>query len=167
MAPITATPIPADPYENFKFRVKWDGKYVAGVSVITGLNRTTTVVQSAQGGDPNTSAKSPGPSHYDAITLERGLTSDTAFEDWANLVYKFGAGAGSESSAAYRKDIVLELYNEAGQLVRAYDVYRCWPSHFSALPILNAGTPALAIESITLQNEGWQRDASVVPPVQT
>jgi len=165
MPPITATPTPADPYENFKFRVKWDGKYVAGVSIITGLNRSTTVVQSAQGGDSNTSAKSPGPSQYEAITLERGLTQDTAFEDWANLVYKLGAAAGSESSAAFRKDIVIELYNEAGQVVRAYDIYRCWPSYFSALSSLNADTPGLAIESITLENEGWQRDASVVPPV--
>jgi phage tail-like protein len=167
MAPIIATPTLADPYENFKFRVKWDGKYVAGVSMITGLNRSTTVVQNAQGGDSNISAKAPGPSQYYAITLERGLSQDTAFEDWANLVYKYGAAAGSESSAAFRKDIVIELYNEAGQVVRAYDVYRCWPSHFSALPNLNAATPGLAIETITLENEGWQRDASVVPPVQS
>src|ERR1700735_4051667 len=124
-----------DPYKNFKFRVKWDGRYVAGVSKVSGLKRTTEVVEHREGGDPSTSRKSTGLTQFDAITLERGLTQDTAFEDWANLVWQLGASLGSEVALKeFRKDVYLELYNEAGQMVIAYKVYRCWPSEYEALP---------------------------------
>jgi phage tail-like protein len=154
-----------DPYKNFKFRVKWDGNYIAGVSRISGLVRTTEVVEHREGGDPSTSRKSTGLTQFEAITLERGLTDDTAFESWANLVWKLGAALGSESSLQdFRKDIDLEFYNEAGQLVRAYKVYRCWPSQYQALPDLDANANAVAIEHLRLENEGWERDTSVIPP---
>ncbi len=168
MAEFPVNPQRLDPYKNFKFRVKWDGKYVAAISRVTGLIRTTEVIEHRAGGDPSASHKSPGRSNFEAITLERGLTQDTAFEDWANLVWKLGAGLGSESSLnEFRKDIVVELYNEAGQLVHAYNVYRCWPSSFQGLPNLDANGASAAIESITLQNEGWARDPTVVEPPQT
>jgi len=168
MAEFPVNPQRFDPYKNFKFRVKWDGKYVAGISLVTGLVRTTEVIEHREGGDPSTSRKSAGLSQFEAITLERGLTEDSAFEDWANLVWKLGAGLGSESSLnEFRKDIVIELYNEAGQLVRAYNVYRCWPSSFQGLPNLDANGPSVAIESLTLQNEGWARDPAVTEPKQT
>jgi phage tail-like protein len=168
MSEFPVNPQRFDPYKNFKFRVKWDGKYVAAISRVTGLIRTTEVIEHREGGDPSTSRKSPGRSNFDAITLERGLSQDTAFEDWANLVWKFGAGLGSESSLnEFRKDIVIELYNEAGQLVHAYHVYRCWPSSYEALPSLDANGPSVAIESLTLQTEGWVRDTSVTEPPQT
>jgi phage tail-like protein len=167
MSEFLVNPLRFDPYKNFKFRVKWDGKYVAAISKVSGLKRTTEVVEHREGGDPSTSRKSAGLSGFDAITLERGLTQDSAFEDWANLVWKFGAGLGSESALnEFRKDIVIELYNEAGQLVRAYNVYRCWPSQFVGLPDLDANSTSVAIESITLQNEGWARDTSVTEPKQ-
>jgi len=154
-----------DPYKNFNFRVKWDGNYVAGVSRISSLVRTTEVVEHREGGDPSTSRKSTGLTQFEPITLERGLTDDTAFEDWANLVWKLGAGLGSESSLQdFRKDIDLEFYNEAGQLVRAYKIYRCWPSQYQALPDLDANANAVAIEHLRIENEGWERDTSVVPP---
>jgi phage tail-like protein len=168
MAEFPVNPQRLDPYKNFKFRVKWDGKYVAAISRVTGLIRTTEVIEHRAGGDPSASHKSPGRSRFEAITLERGLTQDTAFEDWANLVWKLDAGLGSESSLnEFRKDLVIELYNEAGQLVHAYNVYRCGPSSFQGLPNLDANGASAAIESITLQNEGWARDPAVVEPPQT
>ena len=168
MAEFPTNPTRFDPYKNFKFRVKFDGKFVPAISRVTGLLRTTEVVEHREGGDPSTSRKSPGRTQFEAITLERGLTDDTAFEDWANLVWKLGAGLGSEMSLnEFRKDIYVELYNEAGQLVRAYKVYRCWPSEYRALPDLDANSNAVAIEHIKLENEGWERDTSVTEPVQT
>jgi len=108
MAEFPANPTRVDPYKDFKFRLKWDGRYVAGISRISALRRTTEVVEHREGGDPSTSHKSPGRTQYDAITLERGVTQDTAFEDWANLVWKFGAALGSEIALAnFRKDIYI------------------------------------------------------------
>src|SRR5580698_7681805 len=118
-----------DPYKNFKFRVKWDGRYVAGISKVGGLKRTTEVVKHREGGDPSTSRKSPGRNEFDAITLERGVTNDTDFEVWAGKVWQIKAGLCSEVSLKdFRKDIIIELYNEAGQLALAWKVYRCWVS---------------------------------------
>lgn len=165
MAEFPANPSRLDPYKDFKFRVKWDGQYVAGISKVSALRRTTEVVEHREGGDPSTSHKSPGQTKYDAITLERGLTQDRAFEAWADQVWTFGVGLGSESALAnFRKDIYIEFYNEAGQLVLAYKVYRAWVSEYVALPTLDAQANAVAIEHITLENEGWERDTSVTEP---
>jgi phage tail-like protein len=154
-----------DPYKNFKFRVKWDGRYVAGVSKVSALRRTTEVVTHREGGDPSSSRKSPGRSEYEAITLERGVTHDPEFEGWASKVWSFGAGLGAESSLKdFRKDIILELYNEAGQLAIAYKIYRCWASEFQALPEMDANANAIAIQTLKLENEGWERDVDVTEP---
>lgn len=156
-----------DPYKNFKFRVKWDGRYVAGISKMSGLKRTTEVVLHREGGDPSSTRKSPGLTSFAPITLNRGITHDTAFEQWANKVWHFGSGSGSESSLKdFRKDLIIEVYNEAGQLVIAYKVYRCWVSEYAALPDLDASANAVAIEHITIENEGWERDTSVVEPTE-
>ena len=128
-----------DPYKNFKFRVKWDGRYVAGLSKVGALKRSTEMVEHREGGDPSTSRKSPGRTKYEAITLERGVTHDTEFEKWANKVWNFGSGLGSEVSLQdFRKDIIIEIYNEAGQLALAYKVYRCWVSEYQAAADLDA-----------------------------
>jgi phage tail-like protein len=154
-----------DPYKNFKFRVKWDGKYVAGVSKVTALKRTTKPVEHREGGDPSTNRKSPGRTTYEAVTLERGVTHDTEFEKWANKIWNYGSGLGSEVSLKdFRKDIIIEVYNEAGQLAIAYKVYRCWVSEFTALPELNANGEGVAIQSIKIENEGWERDYEVKEP---
>jgi phage tail-like protein len=167
MAEFPANPQRLDPYKNFKFRVKWDGKYVAGISKVSGLKRTTEVVEHREGGDPSTSHKSPGRTAYDAITLERGVTQDREFGDWSNQVWQLGAGLGSESSLGnFRKDIYIELYNEAGELVLAYKVYRCWVSMYQALPELDGNVTSVAFEQIRLENEGWERDLSVVEPAE-
>ncbi|GIV60232.1 phage tail protein [Rhodocaloribacter litoris] len=156
-----------DPYKNFKFRVKWDGRYVAGVSKVSALKRTTEPITHREGGDPSTERKSPGQTKYDAITLERGVTHDVEFERWANKIWNFGSGLGSEVSLAdFRKDLIIEVYNEAGQVVKAYKVYRCWVSEYQALPELDAGANAVAIETIKLENEGWERDYDVTEPTE-
>lgn len=156
-----------DPYKNFKFRVKWDGRYVAGVSKVGALKRTTEVVEHREGGDPSTVRKSPGQSKYEPITLERGVTHDPEFEKWANKVWNYGSGLGLEVSLAdFRKDIIIEVYNEAGQPVIAYNVYRCWVSEYQALPELDASANAVAIQTLTLQNEGWERDYEVTEPTE-
>jgi phage tail-like protein len=154
-----------DPYKNFKFRVKWDGRYVAGVSKVSALKRTTEVVEHREGGDPSTGRKSPGRNKFEAITLERGVTHDPEFEKWANKVWQVGAGLGAEVSLKdFRKDINLEVYNEAGQLALAYKIYRCWVSEYQALPDLDANANAVAIQHIKLENEGWAQDIEVPEP---
>jgi phage tail-like protein len=156
-----------DPYKNFKFRVKWDGRYVAGISKMTALKRTTEVVKHREGGDPSTSRKSPGRTEFEAITLERGVTHDADFETWASKVWNFGAGAGGEASLKdFRKDILIDVFNEAGQKVISYKVYRCWVSEYQALPDFDANANAVAIQHIKLENEGWERDTTVVEPAE-
>ena len=167
MAEFTVNPTRFDPYKNFKFRVKWDGHYVAGVSRVSALKRSTEVIEHREGGDPSTSRKSPGRTQFEPITLERGVTHDPDFEQWANKVWTPGAGLGSEVSLKdFRKDIVIEIYNEAGQLALAYKVFRCWVSEFMALPDLDANAGAVLLQHIKLENEGWERDTSVVEPTE-
>ncbi|QSQ27595.1 phage tail protein [Pyxidicoccus parkwayensis] len=154
-----------DPYKNFKFRVKWDGKYVAGVSKVSALKRTTEVVKHREGGDPSSSRKSPGRTEYEAITLERGVTHDREFEQWANKVWNYGSGLGAEVSLKdFRKEVIIEVYNEAGQLAISYKVFRAWVSEFQALPDLDANANAVAIQTLKLENEGWERDYEVGEP---
>jgi phage tail-like protein len=165
MAQFTVNAQRFDPYKNFKFRVKWDGRYVAGVSKVGALKRTTQVVPHREGGDPSSVRKSPGRTEYEAITMERGVTHDTEFEKWANKVWNFGSGLGSETSLKdFRKDIILEVYNEAGQLAIAYKVFRCWVSEYQSMPDLDANANAVAIQTIKLENEGWERDYDVAEP---
>jgi len=167
MAQFVTNPTRLDPYKNFKFRLKWDGKYVIGVSKVSVLKRTTEVVKHRDGGDASSSRKSPGRTEYDAISLDRGVTQDVVFEQWANKVWDYGAGLGMEVSLAdFRKDIILEMYNEAGQLVIAYKIYRCWVSEYQALPDLDANANAIAIQHIKLENEGWERDTSITEPAE-
>jgi phage tail-like protein len=156
-----------DPYKNFKFRVRWDGRFVAGVSKVSALKRTTEVVRHREGGDPSSSRKSPGRSEFEPITLERGVTHDKEFEQWANKVWNFGSGLGAEVSLKdFRKDIIIEVYNEAGQLAIAYKVYRCWASEFQPQADLDANANAVLIQTLKLENEGWERDYEVPEPTE-
>ena len=156
-----------DPYKNFKFRVRWDGRHVAGVSKVSALSRTTEVVEHREGGDPSTVRKSPGQTKFEAITLERGVTHDTEFEKWANKVWNLGSGLGAEVSLKdFRKDIIIEVYNEAGQLAVSYNVVRCWPSEYQAIPELDASANAVAIQTLQLEHEGWERDQAVTEPTE-
>ena len=156
-----------DPYKNFKFRVLWDGRYVAGVSRISALKRTTEVVEHREGGDPSSPRKSPGQTTYAPIVLERGVTHDREFEQWANKVWNYGSLLGGEVSLKdFRKDIIIDIYNEAGQKAISYKVFRCWVSEYQALPDLDANCDTVMIQSITLVHEGWDRDYEVTEPTE-
>jgi phage tail-like protein len=140
---------------------------VAGVSKVGTLQRTTETIPHRNGGDPSTQRISPGQTRYEPITLERGVTHDVEFERWANKVWNYGAGLSAEVSLKdFRKDIIIEVYNEAGQLVLAYKVYGCWVSQYTALPELDASANAIAIESMQLQHDGWERDLEVTEPTE-
>jgi phage tail-like protein len=167
MAPFSKQPLRYDPYKNFKFRVKFgtSTNYVAGIHKMSALKRTTEVVEHREGGDPSMSRKSPGRSKYEALTLERGVTHDTDFEIWASKVWNFSGGPGMESSLAdFRRDVIVDVFNEAGQKVKSYHVFRCWVSEYQAASDFDANANAVLIEHIKIENEGWQRDISVGEP---
>ena len=166
MAMFTVNTHRFDPYKNFKFRVKGDGKYVPGISKISPLTRMTEAVIHREGGDPSNFRLSPGTTKYEPIVLERGLSHDTAFEDWANMVFNKSGDSGM-SLKNYRKNIVIELLNLQGVKVMAFNVYRCWVSEYQSLPELDANSKCIAIEKIVLQHEGWERDTSIVEPQET
>lgn len=155
-----------DPYKNFKFRINWDGRAVAGVSKISALKQSTEAVEHREGGDPSTVRKTPSVWKFEPITLERGVTHDPDFENWAKLVWNV-EGDAAISLENFRKDIIIELLNEQGTVAKAYNVFRCWVSEYTALPELDANANAVAIETMVLQNEGWERDVSVTEPTQT
>jgi phage tail-like protein len=155
-----------DPYRNFKFKIKWDNQYVAGLNKCSALKKTTEMVEWREGGDPSTSRKLPGKTSYEAITLEQGTTHDTTFEAWANLINNFQGDAGM-SLKNFRKDITIDVFNLAGQQIFSYNVFRCWVSEYQALPELDASANAVMITTIKLENEGWERDLSVTEPTET
>jgi phage tail-like protein len=167
MAEFVVNPERHDPYKNFKFRIKWDGRYVAGVSKVSALRRATQVITHREGGDPSSERKSPGRTEFEPVTLERGVTHDQSFEPWANMVWKMGAASGAEMALKnFRKDVRIELVNEAGQLALAWVVFRCWPSEYTALADLDANAGAVAIEHLVLEKEGSARDTAVVEPTE-
>jgi phage tail-like protein len=153
-----------DPYKNFKFLVKWDGKFVPGISCISGLFWTTQVVTYREGGSPNQFIAAPGVTAFEPITLSRGVTHDTAFEDWAALVWNYGGNGVTLNEL--RKNIIITLLNEAGQAVKAFNLHRCWPSRYQPISALDSNDTLIAFESITLQYEGFERDIAVVEPKQ-
>ena len=152
-----------DPYKGFKFRLLWDNKPVMGISKVGALKRTTEVVKHRDGGDNSTDHKSPGRTTYDAITVERGLTHDPEFEAWANKVHPY-SGDTAMDLAAYKKDLTLEMMNEKGHVVYRYFLYDCWVSEYTAMPELNANANAVAIESLKIEIEGWDRDKDTKEP---
>jgi len=173
MAKFAVNPARFDPYKNFKFRVSFGTGYIAGVSKISALKRTTELVENREGGDPSSSHKSPGRAKYEPITMERGVTHDPEFEAWANKVWNFGnAQAAAEqrtrevSLKDFRRNLTIDVFNEAGQKVMSYQVFRAWVSEFTAQTDLDANANAILIQSIKIEHEGWQRDASVTEPAE-
>lgn len=156
-----------DPYRNFKFKIKVDNEYMAGLSKCSALKKTIEMTEWWDGGDLSTSRKLPGKTTYDAITLEAGVTHATEFEDWANLVNNY-QGAASMSLLNFRKDfLTIDVFNLAGQVVLSYVVYRCWVSEYQALPELDVSGNAVMIQTIKLENEGWERDTAVTEPTES
>ena len=165
MPSVVSNSAPPDPYLNFKFRLKWNGNCVAALSKCSPLKRAADAVTFREGGDPTAVRSLPGQTRFDPITLERGLTQDLEFESWASQVWNYNAGLGMDASlASFRRNLTLEFYNSGGQLVYAYNLFNCWPSEYVAMPELDAASNAVAIQSLVLQNEGWERDASVAVP---
>ena len=165
MAEFTVNPQRFDPYKNFKFLVVWDGRVVAGVSKINALKRTTEVVKHRDGGSSSVVRKSFGRTDFEAITLERGVTHDPEFDRWANKVFLVGGGRGAEASLRdFRKDLVIQLLNEAGQVAVAYKVFRAWVSEYQIVGELDANANAVAIQHLKLEHEGFERDAEVPEP---
>ncbi|MBP2326547.1 phage tail-like protein [Kibdelosporangium banguiense] len=166
MARFTVNSERFDPYHNFKFKIKWDGEYVAGLSKCSALKKTTEVTTWYEANDQSTPHKIPGKTTFDPITLSGGVTHDTAFEDWANKVNNF-AGEAAMSLKSFRKDITLEVCNLQGATVLAYNVFRCWVSEYTALPELDAAGNAVMIQTLKLENEGWQRDTQITEPAES
>lgn len=166
MAKFSVNSTRINPYGNFRFRVVWNGGVVAGASRVSGLKRTIEVVEHRDGGDLSTVRKSPGLTSFEPITIERGISHDAAFEEWANLAYS-SEGPGLVSLRNFRRDITIELYNLQGVKVRAWNAYRCWISEFTAVSELNANANAVAFESIVLQTEGFTRDLAVAETAET
>jgi phage tail-like protein len=166
MAKFTVNSKRYDPYRNFKFRIKIGTEYVAGLCKCSALKKTTEMVEWREGGDPSSTHKLPGKTKYDPITLTVGVSHDTTFEDWANLVNNF-KGDAAMSLKNFRKDITIEVYNEANQKVLAYNVFNCWVSEYQALSDLDASANVVAIQTIKLENEGWERDTAVTEPTET
>lgn len=152
-----------DPYRNFRFKVKWDGQYVAGLSKMGALKRSTEMVEWREAGENILSRKLPGKTKYEAVSLEAGITYDTAFEDWANLVNDF-ASHSITSLGEFRKNVTVDAFNEAGLKVLSYHLYRAWVSEYQALPDLDAGANAVAITTIKLEYEWFERDLDVNEP---
>lgn len=165
-APFSVNSHRVDPYKNFKFQVKWDNQYITGVSSISPLMRTTEVMRHREGGKGNIFRASPGTTDFAPLVIERGRTHDTAFEDWANLVWGSGQGSGTEISLKnFRKDILVELHNEAGNIALVFRGMRCWPSEYVPLGHLQStGASSVATESLTIHCEAWIRDTSVPEP---
>jgi len=156
-----------DPYKSFRFLVYLETSTtpVAGVSKVGGLKRSSDVIEYKEGGN-TIIRKGLGRTKYDPITLERGVTHDKDFEEWANAAQVLDKGAPSQSLKNLRKEIRIELLNEAGQPVHRYVIHRCWVSEYQALPDLDAGGNAVALEHIKLENEGWERDLSLSEPTE-
>lgn len=157
-----------DPYKNFKFRVQMEGddgnyKVVLGVSKVTSLKRTTEVVKHRDGAENSHDHKSPGRTSFEGVTLERGITHDADFESWANKVHSY-AGDASMDLVKYKKNLILDVMNERGQVAISYFLYDCWVSEYTAMPDLDANANAVAIESIKLELEGWERDVETKEP---
>jgi phage tail-like protein len=163
--PFTVNANRFDPYKSYRFLVYFDTntKAVAAVSKVTTVKRSSDVVEYKEGGDAII-RKGLGRMKYEAITLERGVTHDTDFLDWADAAQQLDQGAPNTSLKNLRREIRIELLNEEGQPVHRYVVHRCWVSEFQALPDLDAGTSAVAIEHIKLENEGWEKDLSLTEP---
>ena len=156
-----------DPYKSYRFLVYFDTSTtpVAGVSKVTTLKRSADPIEYKEGGNAII-RKGLGRTKYEAITMERGVTFDTDFEDWANAAQVLDKGSPSTSLQNLRKEIRIELLNEEGQPVRRYIVHRCWVSEYQALPDLDAGANAIAIEHIKLENEGWEQDTTLTEPLE-
>lgn len=166
MARFAVNPYRLDPYKTSKFQLILDGRVVPDVVRISALRRETETVLYRPGDFPNHLIKAPGLTDFDPIIIERGITHDTTFEDWADLCYSV-QGDAAISLKNFRKDMLINLLNRQGTVVLSYRIYRGWVSEYTALPELDAHANETAIERIVVQHEGWERDEAVAEPAET
>ncbi len=166
MSSFSVNPNRFDPYRNFKFRVILDGRPVPNILRVSPLRRVTEAVVNREGGDNSQFRVAPGASSFEPVVIERGLTHDPTFEEWANLTFNV-QGDAAMSLREYRKDMLVQLLNLQGSVVKAYRVHRCWVSEYQALPSLDANNTSVAVERIVVQHEGWERDQDVGEPEET
>jgi phage tail-like protein len=160
-----------DPLKNFRFKVRYSDSLTpfAGVSKLTGMKKTTEAIKHRSGGDPTTSTKLPGKTEFDPVVLERGVAVNALeFEQWANKVWSFAnAASGRETSLKdFRRDIVIDVYDETGQKAVSYHLFNCWVSEYQPISDLDANANAVLIQHIRLENEGWVRDVDLPPPAE-
>jgi phage tail-like protein len=155
-----------DPYKNYKFRLIWNNKTVMGVSKVTALKRTTEVVKHRSGEINSFDFKSRGRSTFEAVTVERGVTHDPEFEAWADQTASYDGDATTDL-ATYKRELILEVMNERGQVVLRYFLHQCWVSEYQAMPDLDANANAVAIEHLKIELEGWTRDRDLKEPKET
>ena len=156
-----------DPYRGFLFQVTLEGAVVAGVSKVGALSRSTEVVSHRPGNAVAHQYHSPGLTSHEPIVLERGVTFDMTFHDWANRVYS-PEGLGGVSLKNFRQDILVTLMNLQGVPAISYQLRRAWVSEFQALPEFDANNMnTVGIQTITLQHEGFVRDEAVTEPSET
>ena len=156
-----------DPYKTFRFLVYFGTSTtpVAGMSKVGGMKRSSDAIEYKEGGNAII-RKGLGRTKYDPITLERGVTHDTDFEDWANAAQVLDKGAATQSLKNLRREVRIDLLNEAGQPVLRFIVHRAWVSEYQALPDLDGGGNAVAVEHIKLEHEGWERDPALTEPTE-
>jgi phage tail-like protein len=144
------------------FRVKWDGKIIPGITKVSGLRRVTEAIEHRSGGDPSLTKYSPGTTRYVPIIIKRPRSLDKSFEQWANKTFNFGSGLGAEVSLQdFRKDVIIDLYDDTGKVIMAFKVYRCWVAEYIALTDLDSEEDTLAMEVLILHHEGWERDYDI------
>jgi phage tail-like protein len=166
MAMFSANSHRRDPYKNFKFRVAWDNQYVAGLSKMSALKRTTEVIEWREAGDPSIVRKMPGRTKFEDVTLERGLSHDRLFVEWASMVNN-PEGDGAMSLKNYRKEVIIEVLNLQGNPVMRFKLHRAWVSEFQELPEMDANANAVAIQTLKIAFEGWSHDPDLSEPTET
>ncbi|MGN6105678.1 MAG: phage tail protein [Kofleriaceae bacterium] len=155
-----------EPYKAFKFRIVHNNKVVFGVSKVGALKRTTEVVKHRSGGQNSYDYKSWGRTTFDSILLERGITHDHEFEAWANMVATW-SGDASANLAEYKRELTLEFLNERGQVAIRYFLHGCWVSEYTAVPELDANGNSIALETLKVELDGWERDPTTLEPDET
>ena len=165
MTEFAVNPHRLDPYKRFKFQVIVDGEIVPGVAYVSALSRQTEIVSFRSGSFLNQLLKAPGLTRFEPIVLKRGITHDTTFEEWAELAYN-PAGDAAMSLKNFRKDMRINLLNQQGSIVLSYMVFRAWVTEYQPLPELCADANEVAMETIVLEHEGFERDRAVTEPAE-
>jgi phage tail-like protein len=137
-----------DPFRNFNFLVEIDGITQASFIECSGLEATTEVIETREGGNNTTVYKLPGKTAYSDITLKWGVTASR--EMW---LWRQGVIEGNVS----RRNGSIVLYDLANRNeVARWNFVNAWPSKWDG-PALNAKGNDIAVESLVIAHEGIVR----------